>query len=201
MPKGVRLPPEPLTRDEVLALIAACGSGICGLRDRAMIVMFWRGGLRCSEVLALRPRDIDRGPDGLTIRIANGKGNKSRTVAIGVDASAHIERWLDVRLEKCPGKWVFGAIKHRVGRNDMRMSGSNVRKLMTRLGEKAGIAKRVHAHGLRHTFSLELDAEGFPLGVIQRGLGHSNAATTSVYLSALGSREVVGALRARRIDQ
>lgn len=183
----------------MLSLLRECGRGDCGIRDQALIVVLWRGGLRCAEALALRPRDIDRSADGMTIRVAHGKGDKSRTVAIGIDAAAIVGRWIDIRSEKYPGRFIFCRIKRR-GDGGGAITGSVVRKLLSALGKKAGIEKRVHAHGFRHTFALELDAERVPLSVIQQSLGHTNVSTTSNYLTALGSQQVIGALQSRKIE-
>ena len=74
---------------------------------------------------------------------------------------------------------------------------SYVRTLLHRLARKAGIEKRVHPHGLRHTHAAELAAEGVPLNIIQAQLGHSNAATTSRYLDHIAPRQVVETMRKR----
>jgi site-specific recombinase XerD len=191
------LPPEPLTKDEIILLLSQTGKGACGLRDRALIVLLWRAGLRISEALRLQLRDIDKTKDGTTVRVRHGKNDNHRTVAIGVDATAYLDAWLATR-SKYPSNWVFCRIRRRNGKHDV-LTPSAVRKLLKHLAQKAGIEKRVHAHGFRHTFALELDSEGVPLRVIQQALGHADASTTSTYLSALGGREVVGMLANRKI--
>lgn len=158
----------------------------------------WRTGLRISEALALQIRDIDRGSSSTTIRVRHGKGDRSRTVSIGVDAAAYLEAWIEARRKYSTAVFLFCRIRKRDGKND-RLSSSAVRKMLSALGDRAGIEKRIHAHGLRHTFALELDGEGVPLRVIQQALGHAAASTTSNYLSALGSREVLGVLSGRKI--
>jgi len=192
-----RLPPEPLTRDEIASLLAATGGGACGLRDRALIVLLWRAGLRVSEALALQVRDIDRAGT-TTIRVRHGKGDRSRSVAIGADASMYLDAWMEVRAKYVTATFVFCRVRRKLGKNE-RLTASAVRKMLTALGKRAGIEKRVHAHGLRHTFALELDSEGVPLRVIQQALGHADASTTSTYLSALGGREALGVLSNRKI--
>ncbi len=72
-----------------------------------------------------------------------------------------------------------------------------VRTLLPRLARKAGIAKRVHAHGLRHTHAAELAAEGVPPNQIQRQLGHASLATTSRYLDHIAPQDLVDAMRRR----
>ena len=78
------------------------------------------------------------------------------------------------------------------------MKGQYVRALLPRLARKAGIEKRVHAHGLRHTGAFELANEGYPLHVIQQQLGHSSLATTDRYIRHLTSTEVVEAMKKRQ---
>ena len=78
------------------------------------------------------------------------------------------------------------------------MDSSYVRALFPKLARKAGIAKRVHAHGLRHTHAAELAAEGVPMNLIQAQLGHSSLATTSRYLDHIAPTQLVEAIRARR---
>jgi len=74
---------------------------------------------------------------------------------------------------------------------------SDVARLLPRLAAKAGVEKRVHAHGLRHAHAAELAAEGLPVNVVQQQLGHGSLATTDRYLRHIAPRERVEAMRAR----
>jgi site-specific recombinase XerC len=77
--KGRTFPPEPLTADEVKSLIMACSNRApTGIRNRALIVMLYRGGLRISEALALRPKDLNCIAG--SVRILHGKGDIRRFV-------------------------------------------------------------------------------------------------------------------------
>ena len=69
--------------------------------------------------------------------------------------------------------------------------------LLPRLAKRAKIEKRVHAHGLRHTFAYEMASEGHPIHVIQQALGHANAAIMSLYINYLAPCDVVNAMRNR----
>jgi integrase len=75
---------------------------------------------------------------------------------------------------------------------------SYVRALFPRLARKAGIEKRVHAHGLRHSFAAELAKENVPINLIQRQLGHASVATTDRYLNSIAPQQVIDAMRMRR---
>ena len=72
-----------------------------------------------------------------------------------------------------------------------------VRHALPRLGRRAGIERRVHAHGLRHAFAVDMVRSGAPLYVVRDALGHASVATTQVYLSRVGAHEAVDAMRSR----
>jgi site-specific recombinase XerD len=72
-----------------------------------------------------------------------------------------------------------------------------VRALLRRLARKAGIQKRVHAHGLRHAFAFELANEETPLHLIQATLGHKSLQTTQTYVNHLNPTAVIAAMRSR----
>src|SRR5262245_24703838 len=190
--KGRKLPAEPLTQEEVKALLKACSNRApTGIRNRALIVLFYRGGLRVKEALSLMPKDCDtqRG----TVRVLHGKGDKSRLVGVDPEAAAVLQRWLDRR--KALG--VNGRHPVFCTLNGRSLNTAYVRNLMKRLGTKVGIEKRVHPHGLRHTHAYELANEGTPLHVIQQQLGHSSLATTDRYIRHLNPQQVVETMRGR----
>jgi len=192
---GRTFPAEILSAGEIRRLIAACGRGAGGLRNRALIVVLWRGGLRCQEALDLELRDVDRDAGTLTIR--HGKGNRRRVIGLDAPAFAVLEQWLACRagLGVPRGSAVFCTITHpNIGRP---LSGSYWREAIKRLGARAGIEKRVHSHGLRHTLAVEMMREGIPLLVIQRQLGHSSLQITERYVNHLEPGELVAAMQAR----
>jgi integrase len=192
---GRTFPAEVLTPTEIGRLIAACGRGPAGLRNRALIVVLWRGGLRCQEALDLELRDLDR--DAGTILVRHGKGNRRRVVGLDPPAFAVLERWLTARAERgVPrGSKVFCTItRPGIG---LPLRGSYWREAITRLGHKAGIEKRVHSHGLRHTHAAELAREKTPILVISRQLGHSSLAMTQRYIDHLEPGEVIQTMQQR----
>ena len=94
--KGRKLPPEPLTAEEVKGLIRACSKrASTGVRNRALIVVLYRAGLRISEALALLPKDLDA--QASTIRVLHGKGDHDRVVGLDAGAWAILQLWLDRR--------------------------------------------------------------------------------------------------------
>jgi site-specific recombinase XerD len=190
--KGQHYPAEILTSDEVRALLHSCsGRAPTGIRNRALIAALYRGGLRISEALALRPKDLDR--DAGTVRVLNGKGQKARTVGFDPAGFALIERWLDKRS----AQGINGRAPIFCTLDGKPLKTAYVRALLPRLAGKAGIEKRVHAHGLRHTHAAELAREGVPMNVIQAQLGHSNLGTTSRYLAHIAPAEVIRVMQGR----
>ncbi len=79
-----------------------------------------------------------------------------------------------------------------------RLNTSYVRRLLPRLARRAGIDRRVHAHGLRHTHAAELAREGTPINIIRDDLGHTSLAVTDRYLRDVAPQAVIDTLRARR---
>jgi site-specific recombinase XerD len=194
--RGAKFPPEVLSPAEVAALFAACSSGPAGIRNRALIAVLYRAGLRISEALALEPKDLDL--DAGAIRVLRGKGGRSRTVGIDPGAAGLIRAWLAARAS-----WAAHAAEGRRGplfcdQRGRALAASYLRVLIPRLGRRAGIEKRVHAHGLRHTHAAELRAEGVDVGIISKQLGHRSIATTARYLDHIAPWAVVEA-RGRRV--
>lgn len=193
---GKRYPPEVLTSEEVMRLIAACPRrGPSGLRNRALLVVLWRGGLRIAEALALEPRDVDRATG--TLHVRHGKGDVSRRVGLDPQAMAVLERWLEERrrLGIGPRARLFCTISADV--RGRPLYASAVREMMKHRAAKAGITKRVHPHGLRHTHAFELANEGTPLHLIQAQLGHTSLATTDRYVRHIAPVALVAAMQAR----
>jgi site-specific recombinase XerD len=189
---------EPLTAEEVRALIKSSSTrGPSGIRNRALIAVLWRGGLRIGEALALYPRDLDR--DAGTVRVRHGKGDKTRLVCIDAEALAHLDRWLDWRARLGVGARapVFCTIATGTTRRaGEALDASYVRQLLPRLARRAGIDKRVHAHGLRHTHALDLVTAGATITDIRDQLGHANVATTDAYLRRVAPADRIKRLRA-----
>ena len=187
-------PIEILSPSEVRQLIAQCSTRApTGLRDAALIAVLYRGGLRLAEALALYPRDLN-GERG-TVRIHNGKGHKPRTVGLDATAFGLIDRW---RCEKDKLGLDPRSVPLFCTLRGSPMAQTSVRDMLKRRASKAGIAKRVHPHGLRHTHAMELIAdEHVPLNALQKQLGHASLATTSVYVDHLGAKDVIAIGRER----
>lgn len=193
--KGRTFRAEVLTEDEVKALIRACsGRAPTGIRNRALITVLYRAGLRLSEALALMPKDVDSNAG--TITVLHGKGDRRRVVGLDPGATAIVMRWVDARrhLGLTGRRRLFCTL------DGAPLHASYVRTMLHRVGDKAGVEKRVHPHGLRHSMAFELMMEGVPVPIIQRQLGHASLATTERYLDHLAPREVVEAMQQREFS-
>lgn len=188
--KGHEYPAEPLTPAEVTAIIGQCSRRApTGIRNRALLTLLYRSGLRVSEVLSLRPSDVDMAKH--SIRLLDTKSGKPQTRGYHPSADDALARWLDTRKSLGignHGKRLFCTLE------GTPMSDDYVRGLLRRLGAKAGVDKRVHPHGLRHTFAVELEHAGTPVTTISKLLGHSSVAVTARYLDHLTNGQAVTAL-------
>jgi site-specific recombinase XerD len=190
--KPTRYPVELLAPDEVQALMDVCGRRApTGVRNRAMICLLYRTGLRIAEALRLAHKDISL--DTRSLVVLHGKGNKRRVVGIDDAVTAELRRWFAAKRKIKLGLAtpVFCTL------DGEPVQGAYVRMLLPRLAKRAGILKRVHAHALRHTFSSELASEGVPINVIQQALGHSSVQTTSRYLDHIAPMQVIHTLSSR----
>ncbi len=180
------------SRDEFERLIKTCSRRApTGQRNAALLAVAWRCGLRASELVALRPKDIDLAEGRLTVQ--HGKNDRRRIVGIDAGTAALVERWLVARRKlNVPAAAPLFCTLHG-GQVDT----SYLRHLCKRLARKAGIERRVHPHAARHRFAVDLVQEGANLLTVRDLLGHSSAATTSIYLSRLGASDAVEFARRR----
>lgn len=192
---GKDYPAEPLTAGEVAGLLGACSlRSPTGIRNRALITLLYRSGLRVSEVLALRPSDVNVAKHSL--RLLDTKSGHAQTRGFHPSADDALSRWMDARkrlsLKNGP---LFCTL------DGGKLSDDYVRGMLRRLADKAGIDKRVHPHGLRHTFAVELEAAGTPVTTISKLLGHSSVAVTARYLDHLTNGQAVSALELAELPE
>lgn len=183
-------PPESYTEEEVGRLFKTTSlRAPSGIRNRALLVLGYRAGLRLGEVLDLRLKDLDL-QEG-TINVLRGKGREQRIACLDPAGCSVVRRWVDKWRELGFGgntplfcTITQGAGNSRTGelKPGQPLKTAYIRGLMKRLGKKAGIDKRVHFHGLRHSFAHDQSNEGIPIPEIAANLGHKSIATTSRYL-------------------
>lgn len=179
---GRRLP-RPLPVEQVMALIDAPNiNKPRGLRDRAMLSLMYSSGLRVSELVGLRRRDLDLTRGVLN---AHGKGGKRRIVPIGEVALGHLEAHLEAQPPPRDSQ-ALGLVFHSPrGKPWTRQM---VWKLVGRYARGAGLPGHVHPHRLRHAFATHLLAGGADLRTVQTFLGHSNIVTTEIYTHVSSSK-------------
>ena len=186
--KGKKYPAEPLTPGEVTAIIGQCSArSATGIRNRALLTLLYRSGLRISELLALRSSDVNFAAH--SIRLLDTKVDEPQTRGFHPSADDALMRWIDYRRDHSIRGPLFCTL------DGGPMSSQYVGMMLKRLAGHAGIEKRVHPHGLRHTFAVELDAAGTSLSVISKLLGHHSVPTTARYLDHLTNRQAVTALQ------
>jgi site-specific recombinase XerD len=195
--RGRKYPAEILTADEARRLIrAASNRAPSGIRNRALLSLLYRSGLRISEALALRVKDVDLVAG--TVRVLNGKGGRARTVGLDDGVAAVLSRWIDRRATLgLTGRVPLFCSITRGESFGKPLAPQYVRAMMQRLAVRAGIEKRVHPHGLRHTHAAELAAEGTPMNVIQAQLGHASLAVTDRYLRHVAPTALIHCIRQR----
>ncbi len=192
---ATRFPAEVLSHEDVVALMSACPRSIPGQRNRALLALLYRSGLRLGEALALRPKDVDRATGA--IRVLHGKGGRSRTCGADGDALGIVLEWMERRERWLDEHASIATSPIFCTRSGLPMAQAYFRRCLKRLARAAGIAKRVHAHGLRHTHAAQLRAERLDIGLISKQLGHASIATTALYLDHVAPLAVVEAMRAR----
>jgi integrase/recombinase XerC len=170
-PKVHRKLPQVLDVDEAATLVESGGEGALGLRDRAMLELFYSSGLRLSELVGLRWLDLDL--DAGEVRVL-GKGGKTRIVPVGRHAVAAL-RALGEAEGRAPDTPVFR------GRGGAPISPRTVQARLKQLALMQGFAKRVHPHLLRHTFASHMLESSGDLRAVQELLGHADIATTQIY--------------------
>jgi site-specific recombinase XerD len=183
--------PKTLDREEVARLLKTPNlRSASGLRDRCMLELMYRGGLRVGEVCSLEPRDVDTGNGH--VRIVDGKGGDRTAYFNPSILSSRIEQWKDRRrhLGLTRAKTLFCTIKAsdttKGGRREAggRVSPRAVEAMVKRRARKAGLdPRKVTPHVLRHSFATHLLEDGRTVREVQEYLGHRNLATTEVYLS------------------
>lgn len=174
--------PRILSREDVEALLAEPDLGTDeGVRDRAMLELFYSSGLRISELLGLRPADLDW--DGGTVD-CYGKGSKHRRVPVGRSALEYLKLYQAARrrlLGESSTPNLF------VGGKGLALTRQQVWKRIKEYGKAAGI-DYITPHMLRHSFATALLEHGADLRSVQLMLGHSNISTTQIYTHVTSRR-------------
>ena len=170
-PKAPRKLPQVLDPDEAKVLVEVPTDAPLGLRDRAMLELFYSSGLRLSELCALRWRDLHLDEGLVTVL---GKGSKQRIVPVGSHARNALHEWraetgADADAPVFPG------------RGGKPIGARAVQVRMRQLAQRQGLFKRVHPHLLRHSFASHVLESSGDLRGVQELLGHADISTTQIY--------------------
>jgi integrase/recombinase XerD len=173
-PKQWKVLPKSLGHDEVGSLLCSPGNTALGLRNHAMLEVFYAGALRVSEIVGVRLEDLKLDLGYLMVR---GKGDKERIVPLGRAAQAAVAAYLQTsRRELTQGKsspFLF------VGRGAKALTRQRVWQMV---GEaSSGSGRRASPHMLRHSCATHMVENGADLRTVQTILGHSDISTTQIY--------------------
>ena len=183
-PKTPKRLPAVLDLTEVEALLAAPDpDDPLGQRDRAILEVLYASGVRLGELVAMDVGSIDRTQREIRVW---GKGSKERIALLGAPALRALEQYLQdgrSRLaRRGPTKALF------LNRFGDRLSARGVQLALNKYVKKAGLAKRVTPHILRHTFATHLLDGGADLRIVQELLGHAQLSSTQIYTHVTRTR-------------
>jgi len=166
--------PRGLPPDQVEALLAACSpQTVVGLRDRAVITMLWRLGLRAGETAGVGLDDVDWAAGRVTVV---GKGQRRLTLPVPVDVGQALVTWLRVRPVAALDRALFVRVRPPI----CGLTSPGISDIVKHRAETAGLGV-MHAHRLRHTAAMNVIATGGSLVEAQELLGHQSVASTRVY--------------------
>jgi len=168
--------PKFLTVREVESLLGQPDEeNVRGVRDKAMLELLYATGLRVSELIALRAKNVNL-EDGFLLCV--GKGGKERIVPIGDSAAKAVRRYLEEsrdRFIKESSEYLF------LSQRGNAFTRQGFWKLLKGYAKKAGLVQKISPHVLRHSFATHLLERGADLRSVQMMLGHSQITTTQVY--------------------
>ena len=173
-PKSPNLLPKAMDADMIYKLLDYKATGWIGIRDKAILELFYSSGLRLAELCNIDISDISI--EEKTCRVI-GKGNKTRIVPIGKKAIQSLHLWLKYRNKstyEISTEALFLNIKgNRLGQRSIQL---RIRKISEERGLPA-----IHPHMLRHSFASHLLESNGDLRAVQEMLGHADIATTQIY--------------------
>jgi integrase/recombinase XerD len=156
-----------------------------GLRDRALIELLYATGMRVSELLSLRPADVNLEGSYLT---CSGKGDKQRIVPIGDEAGDWVKRYLREGRHALLGKRSSPRLFVNAKGGGPGLTRVGFWKILKAYARQAGLTKSLSPHMLRHSFATHLLERGADLRAIQMMLGHADLSTTQIYTHVLEQR-------------
>jgi len=180
--------PTWLTKAEIRQLYAATGEDVLGLRDRAMLSVFYGCGLRLQEGASLETGDV--GHDKRMLYVRRGKGYKERYVPVAErsyeDIRNYIEQGRPELLQRpCTALFLDANRGRPIHKQSLYLR-------IKALVQKASITKEVGTHTLRHSIATHLLQSGMPLERIQAFLGHAALDSTQIYTHLINEPQTTG---------
>ncbi|MFC1517891.1 tyrosine recombinase XerC [Candidatus Margulisiibacteriota bacterium] len=148
-----------------------------GLRDRSLLELLYATGMRVSEAVQLNINDIDTARSEILVF---GKGKKERIVLLGSYANSALQEYLRHGRSALLNK-TYKTKALFINKGGTRLSQRSVQRMLIQTTLKAGIAKQVTPHVLRHSFATHLLDGGADLRSVQELLGHESLSTTQIY--------------------
>ncbi len=171
--------PRPPAVDEMRILLDAPPADTAiGRRDRAMLELLYGVGLRVSELVGLRPANLDL--ESNCVRIV-GKGSRERVVPLGRPAHARLQEYLSLGRPALAAAAGRARAEIFLSRRGTPLTRQAVWKLLKGYLRAASLDARLSPHSLRHAFATHLLDGGADLRAVQAMLGHADIATTQVY--------------------
>ena len=175
-PKSKKSLPQTLSIDQVIKLINVTDNSFLGIRDRAVLELFYSSGLRLSELVNIKIQDVNINDSTATIF---GKGNKSRIVPIGEYAIKALKNWLAIRNNMegltIENNFIFLSEKAKP------LGARSIQYRLKHWAIKQGIPENIHPHLLRHSFASHILQSSQDLRAVQEWLGHACISTTQIY--------------------
>lgn len=170
--------PEFLYSDEMVKVLKSISTTTpLGLRNMALLELFYATGMRVSEISNLKLDQIDF---ELNLILVHGKGNKDRYVVFGEEAKTALNNYLvEARKKLLLHKTDYGYVF--LNSNGNRITSRGLEYIIKNIFLNAGISASVHPHMLRHTFATQMLNNGADLRTVQELLGHESISTTQIY--------------------
>jgi integrase/recombinase XerD len=185
-PRAWKVLPRYLSVEDVDRLIAQPDvSTPRGLRDRALIELLYATGMRVSELITLRPADVNLDASYLT---CTGKGDKQRIVPIGDAAASWVRRYVREARPALLGRRASPRLFVNARGGGPGLTRVGFWKILKGYALGAGLTRTLSPHMLRHSFATHLLERGADLRAIQLMLGHADLSTTQIYTHVLEQR-------------
>lgn len=170
-PKKEQYLPDILSKEEMKKLISV----IKNIKHLSIVYLLYSGGLRVSEIINLKIKDIDS--SRMVIKIVQSKGKKDRYVSLSQKTLDLLRKYLrvyfiDFNIEQ----YLFK------GQNKEQYSVKSIQEFLKNYGKLAGITKHIHPHLIRHSYATHQLENGLDIGILQNLLGHNNPKTTQRYI-------------------